>query len=91
VLVTEDVEGAERTLREIWGGALCVSLADYTEQDLVSVQDGLSDLPGLLSSGPELGRLRVDVVWDGGSLQEWADATYGEDLVAIEPVLKPVG
>ena len=27
VLVTEDVAGAERTLREVWGGALCVAQA----------------------------------------------------------------
>jgi len=91
VLVTEDVEGAERILRDIWGGALCVSLAENAEQDLVSVQDELVDLPGLLSSGAELGRLRVDVIWDDGSLQEWVDATYGDGLVAIEPALQPLG
>lgn len=91
VLVTEDAEGAERTLRGIWGGALCVSLADNTEQELVGVQDGLTNLPGLLSSGAEFGRLRADVVYDDGSLQDWADATYGEGLVTINPALRPVG
>jgi hypothetical protein len=91
VLVTEDVEGAEKALRPVWGGALCVTQAQNTEQELIAVQDGLTDLPGLLSSGTQVDQVVADVVWDDGSLQEWADATYGEGLVAISPALAPVG
>ena len=88
MLVTEDPEGAETTLRKVWGGPLCVSVAEHTEAELVEIQDGLQDLPGLLSSGPQLDKLVVDVVWDDGTLQTWADAAYGDGLVAIRPVLR---
>jgi hypothetical protein len=91
VLVTDDPEGAEKALREVWGGPLCVTVAEHTEAELVEIQDGLSGLPGLLSSGPQLDKLVVDVVWDDGTLQSWADAAYGEGLVAIRSVLQPVG
>jgi len=91
VLVTEDVAGAEEALREVWGGALCVSEAQRTEQDLIGIQDGLAGLPGLLSSGAELDGVSVDVVWDDGSLQAWAEATYGEGLVRVDSALREVG
>ena len=91
VLVTEDVAGAEKTLREIWGGALCVAMAEHPEQELIGIQDGLQGLPGLLSSGAQLDAIQADVVWDDGSLQAWADATYGEGLVDVRSALRPVG
>ena len=88
VLVTDDPEGAEKALREVWGGPLCVTVSEHTEAELVEIQDGLTGLPGLLSSGPQLDKLVVDVVWDDGTLQAWADQAYGEGLVAIRPVLR---
>ena len=91
VLVTEDPEGAEAALRKVWGGPLCVTVSEVTEAELVEIQDGLQGLPGLLSSGPQLDKLVVDVVWDDGSLQAWADAAYGDGLVVIRPVLTLVG
>jgi len=91
VLVTEDVAGAERTLREVWGGALCVAQARHTEQELLAVQEGLRDLPGLLSSGTELDRVTANVLWDDGTLQDWAAATYGADLVLVNSALQRVG
>jgi len=90
VLVTEDPEGAEEALRKVWGGPLCVTVTEHTEAELVEIQDGLQGLPGLLSSGPQLDKLVVDVVWDDGTLQTWADETYGDGLVAIRPVLRNV-
>jgi hypothetical protein len=90
VLVTEDVEGAEQALREVWGGALCVTRAEHTEQELLEIQDRLTDLPGLLSSGTQLDRVVADVLWDDGTLQAWADATYGEGLVRITSALREV-
>ena len=91
VLVTEDVAGAEESLREIWGGPLCVAQAQHTEQELLSVQEGLRDLPGLLSSGTELDRVTADVVWDDGTLQAWAAETFGADLVLVNSALQRVG
>ena len=91
VLVTEDAAGAEKILRGIWGGALCVAMAEHPEQELIAIQDGLQNLPGLLSSGAQLDAIQADVVWDDGSLQAWADTTYGEGLVSIRSALRPVG
>ena len=85
MLVTDDPEGAEAALRKVWGGPLCVSVSEHTEAELVEIQDGLQGLPGLLSSGPQLDKLMVDVVWDDGTLQAWADAAYGEGLVVDPP------
>lgn len=92
VLVTEDVEGARTRLEAIWGGPLCVAEAERSEQDLLTIQDDLIELPGLLTVGVEvdLGTVRARVLWDDGSLQEWADTTYGDDLVVIESALEPV-
>jgi hypothetical protein len=90
VLVTEDVDGAEKALREVWGGALCVRLAEHTEQELLRIQDQLRDLPGLLSSGTQLDQVTADVLWDDGTLQAWADATYGDGLVRITSALREV-
>lgn len=90
VLVTEDVDGARARLEAIWGGPLCVAEAERTEQELLKIQDDLIELPGLLRVGAHLTRVEARVVWDDGTLQEWADATYGDDLVVIESALEPV-
>jgi hypothetical protein len=91
VAVTEDPEGAEATLRETWGGALCVSEAEHTEDELQAIQLELNTLPGLLSSGSDRpDHLAADVLLDDGSMQEWADATYGEGLVTVTSALAPV-
>ncbi len=87
VRVTEDVAGAEKALREIWGGALCVTKADRTEAELLEIQTVLGDLPGMLTSTPSNGRVEAQVIHDDGSLQEWADATYGMGLVVISSAL----
>lgn len=89
VRVTRDVEGAEAELREIWGGALCVTQADHTEKELRGIQEELNDLPGMLSSWSSDDRVEVEVVHDDGSIQAWADATYGAGLVRISSALVP--
>ena len=40
------------------------------------------------SSAPD--SLDAQVVYDDGSIQEWADATYGDGLVRISSALLPV-
>ena len=91
VRVTGDVKAAEAELREVWGGALCVSLARHTEDELHRIQEELTELPGMLSSGSGDDRVDVQVVHDDGSLQSWADATYGPGLVRISSALVPAG
>lgn len=89
VAVTGDPEAAEADLREVWGGMLCVSRAEHTEAELRAIQRELGSLPGLLSSGTGRDRVRVEVVFDDGTLQEWADRTYGDGVVVVSSALSP--
>jgi hypothetical protein len=93
VAVTEDAEGAEAELRRTWGGMLCVTTVERTDADLNEVNQELQAALGeqLLTSGstsPD--SLDAHVVFDDGSLQDWADATYGAGLVRISSALVPV-
>ena len=90
VAVTEDVEGAEATLRETWGGALCVSPARYTEAELNEVSMELQPLPGVLATSAAADVVQAEVLYDDGSLQAWADEEYGEGRVEITSALQPV-
>jgi len=87
VKVTGDKAVAERALRAVWGGMLCVSGAEHTEAELRDIQQQVNELPGMLSSYGQFDVVSVQVVYDDGSLQSWADATYGEGLVRIESAL----
>ena len=92
VAVTEDAEGAEAELRKTWGGMLCVTPVERTEADLNEVNQELQVELGeqLLTSGsfaPD--SLDAQVVFDDGSIQDWADATYGDGLVTISSALEP--
>src|SRR6478735_1889151 len=93
VAVTEDPEGAEAELRTTWGGMLCVTTVERTDADLNEVNQELQAALGdqLLTSGstsPD--SLDAHVVYDDGSIQEWADATYGDGLVRISSALVAV-
>jgi len=92
VAVTEDAAGAESTLRETWGGQLCVTTVEKTDADLNTINQELqAALPTLLTSGsfaPD--SLDAQVVFDDGSIQDWVDATYGTGLVRVSSALTPV-
>ncbi len=90
VLTTADVAATEQTLRESWGGMLCVSSAQSTQAERRRIQRELTDLPGMLSSSAGLDRVELEVVWDDGSYQRWADATYGDGMVVVTSALQPV-
>ncbi len=61
------------------------------ETELADMQDALPALigDGFLASYPENGWLWVDVVWDDGTLQAAADATYGEGAVVVRSAIRP--
>ncbi|NPD03707.1 hypothetical protein HN031_03295 [Nocardioides sp. zg-1308] len=93
VAVTEDAASAEAALRETWGGPLCVTTVEKTDADLNEVNQELQAALGeqLLTSGsfaPD--SLDAQVVFDDGSIQEWADTTYGAGLVRVSSALTPV-
>ncbi len=62
---------------------------DHTLAELEDIAGQLNELPGALSTVPGDNLLVVDVVHDDGSLQDWADATYGDGLVFVHSALAP--
>jgi hypothetical protein len=85
VLVTGDPAEAEARLREAWPGPLCVAKAERSEADLQRIADELTAVPGMLSTVPDVRRAAVvlDVVYDDGSLQAWAEEEYGAGVVDV--------
>lgn len=60
---------------------------ELTELELLGIAQVVDDLPGALGAYTDAGHVLVDVVYDDGSLQAWADDSYGEHLVIIRPAL----
>jgi hypothetical protein len=91
VRVVGDAGAAEDEIREVWGGPLCVvSGGDHTDAELGRIQDALSEVPGFSGSGRGIdGVVELDVVYDDGSLQRWADDEYGAGVVQVMSALVP--
>lgn len=91
---TGDLERHEQELREIWGGALCVTRAAHTEAGLQDVQRQIHDELGsdVLGSGIDvtIGYVELMVVFDDGSLQRKLDERYGEGVVRVHSALQLV-
>lgn len=95
VRVTGDVAAAERDLRQIWGGALCVSSAERTEAELTTIQNEISNDAQAIkmtfsSIETRAGIIQVGVVFDDGTLQATYDSRYGPGLVQVTSWLQPV-
>jgi len=89
VQVTGDPSAAEAELRKVWGGALCVTTAEHTERELGQIQEQVLDLPGVLGGGAGFDKVDVQVVFDDGSIQAWADQEYGAGVVVVSSALMP--
>jgi hypothetical protein len=89
VRVTGDTADARRTLREVWGGALCVSSARRTAAELRAIQRELSGREGLLFSATGWDVVDIGVVHDDGSLQRELDERYGVGVVHVRSALRP--
>ena len=95
VAVTGDVAGAQAALRQLWGGALCVSSAGHSESYLRrirrEVEETLDRRDGVdwLVSGIEQDEVQIDVVHDDGSLQREFEERYPGGLVRITSALQP--
>jgi hypothetical protein len=90
---TGDIDRHEREIRAIWGGPLCVSVAERTEAELMDIQMALhNELPEILGSGIDsmTGTLYVDVILDDGTMQRSLDDRYGEGVVRVHSALEPV-
>jgi hypothetical protein len=91
VTVTRDTTAAEAKLRQTWGGALCVSPAQYTEAELLHVLDEVTRMPGMLTAWTGRDRVHVEVIYDDGSLQRELDDRFGAGMVAVTSALRPTG
>lgn len=95
VKVTGDTAAAERDLRAIWGGALCVSPAERTYAELQAIQAEIgatSEEILMTSSGVRVtdNTLGVEVMLDHQGLQATYDERYGPGVVVVRAWLQPV-
>ncbi|GAB3602423.1 hypothetical protein GCM10027586_05570 [Kineococcus gypseus] len=99
VSTTGDLAEMEAAVREVWGGALCVSAAARSEAELTAARDAL-DADERSGAGPALLDLQVDVL--AGQVtattllareadQRRLDERFGTALVRLSSVLRPVG
>lgn len=91
VMFTGDLDRHERELRELWGGALCVSDAERTEAELAAIQAEIGETEGMLWSSTDTvgNHVEVGVAIDDG-LQQRLDERYGEGTVVVVPALRPI-
>jgi hypothetical protein len=91
---TGELAGRERSVRQVWGGALCVSRAGHTEAELVAVQQRLQqDLPEvLLGSGVDVvaNAVTAQVYVADRELRQEVDRRYGAGTVILDGWLRPL-
>lgn len=92
VAVTHDPTAAERAIREVWGGMLCISGAHRTEAELQQIAAEISrgDAGVIANVDAMAEEVIIGVTFDDGSLQRRFDAEYGPGLVTVTSVLQPV-
>jgi hypothetical protein len=84
----------EPRVREIWGGALCVSSAEYSLTELNDIQTRLhADHPEIVSSSQNyvVNAVRVEVLIATPELQADFDEQYGPGAVDLQGWLEPAG
>lgn len=90
IAVTGDTEAAGNELRQVWGGALCVSTAVHAERELGRIARELNDTPGLLGSEYGDDHVSITVTYDdAGALQAKVDSIYGPGVVRVSSALRP--
>lgn len=62
----------------------------YSEAELAKISEEAGHLPGAQGAYAGDGHVLVDVVYDDGSLQAWADEEYGENVVLVSSMLVDV-
>ncbi|MFC5831934.1 hypothetical protein [Nonomuraea insulae] len=92
---TGDLAGREEWIRELWGGALCLSNAKHTEAELLAIQRDLEDetKSGKIvysSAGNMANRVEIGVWVADEELKRRLEDRYGADMISIDGMLKPV-
>jgi len=62
---------------------------ERTEEQLRGIGEDLLAIEGMIDAQPEGGRVHAHAVYDDGTVQDWADATYGEGVVVVSSALEP--
>jgi len=94
VYVAGDPAEAEAAVREVWGGMLCVTEVERTEDEMERLQGQVleADVPGMTQVGGNLDNvLELQVFHDDGSIQRWVDQEFGEGVVDVVSNLQLVG
>lgn len=90
---TGDLAAREAWIRKVWGGALCVSKADYSQSKLLTVQQRIhKEIKGAHSSYPDTmdNRLHVGVWVLTDELRREVDEKYGKGVVVLWSLLTPL-
>lgn len=92
VRVTGDPAVEEARLREVWGGALCVTTASRTTADLLRVQAELATLPGILSTAvdPMTNLVHAEVYVATDARRQELDARFGPGVTRLTGFLEPI-
>jgi len=68
--------------------AVPVPAVKHSTAELAEIADDVASIPGAQGSGDVRGHnVVVSVVYDDGSLQDWADTTYGDGVVLVHSML----
>jgi hypothetical protein len=91
VKFTGDPAAREAELRQVWGGALCLSPAARTQAELERIQNELTG-PDILQSSVDVVANRVDLTVYAATPAEQArlDERYGAGVVRLRGFLRPV-
>lgn len=97
VLITKfagNLGGRVKWIREVWGGALCVSPAPHSLAELTAIQDQLHQTLGGVSQTSEVNIPANRVEFDGflitDELQQRVNEAYGQGTVALTSWLEPI-
>lgn len=92
VRTTGDVAELQAELRRLWGGALCVTGARFTEAELLAAQVALRGEPGVTSSAPDTldNVLDVSVFVATEQRQREFDSRFGSGMIRQTGLLQPL-
>ncbi|TMR23109.1 hypothetical protein ETD86_09380 [Nonomuraea turkmeniaca] len=92
---TGELQGREAWIREVWGGALCVTGARHGEAELQRIQREAEAAvgDGLVSASTDeiSNQVKVSTWLAGDDLRRTFDQKYGAGVVVFDSVLKRVG
>jgi hypothetical protein len=60
---------------------------EHSSADLEQIAAEVGTLPGAQGAYADQGHVLVDVTYDDGTLQDWADETYGDGVVVVNSML----